>query len=249
MSDAALRRHPEGGDRRDAERDRAPEVERRDPPLVCRLPLADLGVHETAGHEEADAAQDVRRPHEPVVRVGVDTLLQRVERVDVEENRPNELNPGGPPVDPPRLEREQAKPASPLCRSWIRVHGLEPLQRCRRGEEDRPDEEDDAVGGRADELDEARERSDEEARRPDREQHADPPRRPPRRPPDTRARAFGPREQRVALSVRARRPRRLGSVRFPKGDMRRERPDPPAGGLGPVTGGCRIVVRVRQVRR
>ena len=78
-------------------------------------------------------------------------------------------------------------------RPAVGVDGLDVLEGGGRGEEDRADEEHHAVDARSDELLEAGKRGDEEARRADREQDPDPPRRPVRRPPDALA-ASGSRE-------------------------------------------------------
>ena len=93
--------------------------------------------------------------------VRLEAGLERVERADVEEDRSDELDGAAPPVEHPRTEEA----------------ALDVLQRGRRGEEDRTDEEDHAVDGRPDELHEAGNGADQEAGRADREEDADPPRR------------------------------------------------------------------------
>src|SRR5262249_31540853 len=80
-----------------------------------------------------------------------------------------------------------------------------------------------AGGGGADQLDEARDRPNEEACRADREQHPDPPRGVARRPPDAVVPLAPARKKRGALAVAARRPRRPAAVRQPVADVGRER--------------------------
>jgi hypothetical protein len=112
-------------------------------------------------------------------------------------------------------------------RPLVRVDRLQPLQRRRRGEEDRPDEEHHAVDARADELHEAWERPDQEAGRPEGEEHPDPPRHPVRNPPD--ARVAGSRQPRRVLAMGSRRPGSRPAVGSLPGDVSRERPDRTAG--------------------
>ena len=83
-------------------------------------------------------------------------VLHRPERVDVEVDRPDELDQARPPVGG-------------------RALGADQLQQGGTGEEDRADEEDNAIGRRPDQVHEARKRADEEAERADREQDPDPP--------------------------------------------------------------------------
>ena len=188
---AALRGHPESCDRRDAERDAAEQVDGGDDPFerALRRPeqaAADLDVREVSRREEAGGADEIGRPDEPVVGFGVEPGLERVERVQVEQHRADELQAAAPPVDAVRLEGDDPKPSRARLRPLVRVDRLQPLQRRRRGEEDRPDEEHHAVDARADELHEAGERPDQEAGRPEGEEHPDPPRHPVRSPPDAR---------------------------------------------------------------
>ena len=114
-------------------------------------------VGEDARDQEADRAAPVRPPDEAVVLGRVQPRLQRVERAHVEEQRPRELHDARPTVEA--------------------AAAVQRLKQCRRREEERAGEEDGGVDLRADELDEAGKRADEEAGRADGEQHPDPPRR------------------------------------------------------------------------
>ncbi len=148
-------RDVERGDRRDPERDAAEQVDRRDPrleraPRAGEEAAADLDVREVARDEEADRAERIRRPHEPVVAALVEADLHRMERVDVEEHRARELDHAAQPVDAGHLEAEDAEALPAGARGVaVGVDRLQVLQRRRRGEEDRADEVGHAVGGRA----------------------------------------------------------------------------------------------------
>ena len=152
----ARRGHDVAGHRRDAEGDRAGQVDHRDPPAAIAR-AADGVPREPAGDEEADRAERVGPPDQAVLLRQVDARVERAARAQVEEQGAGELDRARPPVDavgPGRVEE---------------------LQRRRAGEEDRAREEHGGVRDGADQMDEARERPDDEARRADREQHADPP--------------------------------------------------------------------------
>ena len=155
-------------------------------------------VGEHAGDEEADRADEVGRPDEPVLLVQarpvcmasyVSTLKSSVPTLD------RRAPPGGVRAEPRAASQRR----------------LAQLERGREREEDRADEEDHRVGADADELDDARERPDEEAE-------------PSRR--RTRPRSDGP-------SRRARRGRGLaaGRVRSPS-----DRTARPRGRASPRTG-------------
>ena len=83
------------------------------------------------------------------------------------------------------------------------------------------------IDARADELHEAGERPDQEAGRPEGEEHPDPPRPPARGPPD--ARMTGSRQPRRVLAMGSRRPGRRPAVWSLPGDVSRERPNRAAG--------------------
>ena len=114
---------------------------------------------------------------------------ERVEGADVEEHRSGQLHGGGPPLDALRLpaERSQPPPGSAAVREAGDVDDLQVLEGRGDGEEQRPHEERDAVGGDAHGVDVARGRPHREAQGADGEQDADPPpdgaRGPPGRPP------------------------------------------------------------------
>ena len=98
----------------------------RDPPVARGRARCRDGEHrEAARDEEADRAARVRRPHEPVVLVRVESPAKRVEGRHVEEEGADELGRVAPPVEAARPEQA----------------ALDVLQRRRRREEDRADEE------------------------------------------------------------------------------------------------------------
>lgn len=162
-------------------------------PRAADEAAADLEIGEIPRDKEADRTERVRRPYQLVVLRRVEARLERVESADVEEERPRDLDDAAPPVDPARLEGEQAHPAlAGAARASIGIDRLEVLERRGRREEDRADEEDRCVYGRPYKLDEAREGTQEEAGGSDREQDADPPGRTPRRPQNTRVLPLSP---------------------------------------------------------
>jgi hypothetical protein len=147
-----------GGNSRDPEGDASGKVDGGDPPLEAaarsaRQTTADLDVCEIARDEEARRSNGIGSPDQPVVRRLLEPRLHRPEGVDVEQQRANELEHTAPPIDPSRLEGEQAKPLplTAAARSTVGIEGFEALERCRRGEEDRADEEHHPVDARPDE--------------------------------------------------------------------------------------------------
>src|SRR4051794_41975083 len=81
------------------------EVEGGDPPrqrsrAQAEPALADRGVGELARDQEADRAEDVRRPYPQVGLAGVEAMLHAREGAHVEEQRAGELDDRRPPVDP-----------------------------------------------------------------------------------------------------------------------------------------------------
>ena len=86
--------------------------------------VRDRDVGHVAGDEEADRAERVGAPYEPVVGGGADRGGERTERGDVEEQRADQLDAAAPPVEPARLpgepaqRRETRAPASGGRRSW-----------------------------------------------------------------------------------------------------------------------------------
>ena len=152
-----------------------------------------------------------------------------------EQHRPDQLHERRPPVDAVRLPAEKPPPLRHLD-TWRyagRVCHLQVQQAGRRGEEQRPHEEGDAVGGDPYGVDEAGRGPQREAQRPAGEQDADPPPdgagSPPRRPlPGI--------EQRVPLPLLTRGPRDDGTVRSQEGLAGDERTRPRSGDTGPPPG-------------
>src|SRR5215217_4114707 len=221
-----------GGNGRDPEGDASGKVDGCDPPLEAaarsaRQTTADLDVREIARDEEARRSERVGSPDQLVVPWLLEPRLHRPEGVPVEQQRADELEHTAPPVDPSRLEGEQVEPlpVPAAARSTVGIEGLEALERGRRGEQDRADEEHHPVDARPDELDEPRERGDQEAAGPDGEEDPNPPRRPLRSPPDALVLWRDAREPRRMLAMRPRRPQRGAAVGPAKGEVGGERPD------------------------
>ena len=110
---ASCRGEDIGGNGRDPEGDASGKVDGCDPPLEAaarsaRQATADLDVREIARDEEARRSNGVGSPDQPVVRRLFEPRLHRPEGVQVEQQRADELEHTAPPVDPPRLEGEQA---------------------------------------------------------------------------------------------------------------------------------------------
>ena len=166
----AGRRHEVPGDRGDAEEDAAEQVDRRLPPAgaaAYRQPpvpgvAARSPVGDRAGDEETDRAAPVRSPDELVVLGIRKGDVHRLVRGDVEEERAGGLDEGGPPRRAPASGEPPLGPGEPA------------LQRSTGGEQDRADEEGDGIGRLADELRVARERTDQEAGRPQGEAESHP---------------------------------------------------------------------------
>ena len=140
FSSDAGRGNEVAGDRRDPEEDAAKQVDRRLPParMAARgqpaVPRRGA-VGDRARDQEADRAERVRAPHEPVV-VGVGQgCVQRLIGRHVEEQRAGGLDDGGPP----------RRPAGGA--GMALGERDERLQRPADGEQDRADEERDRVGG------------------------------------------------------------------------------------------------------
>src|SRR3954471_15181745 len=135
-----------------------PAPPRGGPPAMARR----RAVGDRARDEEADRASPVRPPDELVVAGIGQGRVHRLVGRDVEEERARRLDDRGPPARP-AAGGVPARPGEPA------------LQPAAGGEQDRADEEGDRVGRRSDELHVARERADEEARRPEREADRHPP--------------------------------------------------------------------------
>ena len=117
IEDRARSRHDVAGDGRDAEEDAAEQVDRGLPAVAAAA--AAVGDH--AGHEEADRAERVRPPDEPVV-VGVgDRRVERHERGDVEEQRARRL-------DDAAACRSGPVPLSETCSAPPTVKKIEPTK-------------------------------------------------------------------------------------------------------------------------
>src|SRR3954451_11110034 len=157
-----LRRHDVAGHRRDAEEDAAEQVHAGLPPASAaarRQPAVArrCSIRDRAGYEEADRAEGVRPPNQAVVvRIG-QLGVQRLVGGDVEEQRARRLDDRGPPSRPACTWRTACREREPA------------LERPTGREENRPDEERDPIRLRSDEVQIARERPDEEARRAQRE--------------------------------------------------------------------------------
>ena len=106
-------------------------------------------------------AEEVGCPNQPIVLVGGQPVLHRLEGAEVEQQGAGELDGRAPP-------RRVGSPAAEPQR------GLAQLEQRSEREEDRAGEEHHAVGAGADEVDEPGKRADEEACRPDREPDGDP---------------------------------------------------------------------------
>ena len=102
------RRPDEGREPGEEEQDRTELVDRHHPPRE-RMDVhpdatpADLEHREVPGHEEADAAEDVREPDPAVGLAGGEPLREGRDEADREQQRPDEQHGGAQPVAPLRL--------------------------------------------------------------------------------------------------------------------------------------------------
>ena len=175
----------------------------------ANAPVALLGPGEPTRDEEADGTQRVGAPHGVVVGRRAEADHQGAERRPVEPQGADELDDGGPPVDPVVLDPEQPPKTLAVGVVQRRRRGgdLVVLQEGGGGEEDRPDEVGQVVRSGADGGGVGRERSQREADGTDREQDTDPPGQGEGRPPGRATR-----DDRV-LAVPARLPRDERPVR------------------------------------
>src|SRR5580692_3188950 len=146
--------------------------------------VADLEPGQRAGHQEADRAVSIWSPHMLVCGCGGEVHPHRVAGADVEEEGPGQLHGGGPPVDPARLEDEEAPPGD--GRLGAGVQGFPVGQEPGCGEEQRADKEGHSIPAGPDCAGVAGDGAEREQQRSHGEQDGDPPAPgpgcPPRRP-------------------------------------------------------------------
>ena len=115
------RRADEGREPGEEEQDRTELVDRHHPPRE-RMDVhpdatpADLEHREVAGHEEADAAEDVGEPDPSVGLAGGEPLGEGRDEADREQQRSDEQHDGAQPVAPLRLVAPPPHARSARCR-------------------------------------------------------------------------------------------------------------------------------------
>jgi carbohydrate-selective porin OprB len=205
----------EAEESRDLKRHRAEQVRHRNPPRDAarghRNPARrDLGIGEAAGDQEAGAAQHVGGPDQEVLLLPRQARDQRVQGVEVEEDRPGELDRAREIAEAARSPPEPSPAPVAVISQRLRdvaVQGFQPLEPRGAREEDRADCEDAVEGVRVAQPRRAGARpggddsAPHEECRPDREEQRDPPGQPPGSPEVAKRRDPG-------------RQRKLGDVRI-----------------------------------
>ena len=184
--------------------------------------MAHLGPGEVAGHEEADRADDVGTPDEPVLLADRPNVVEGEKRHHVEVDGADQLDRRGPPVDrsrPPVGQPEREVVDRPGLDGARAVGSLDEAQVRSAGEEDRTDEERQAVGSGRHGVEVRGQRTEREADRADGEQTRDPPRPAGNsHPAEHRSRSTRrhlQQPQALALAVPTRRPLDLDTIRPP----------------------------------